>query len=195
MGERGLKYYTAEEYLAFERASQTKHELYKGKISDIAGASLNHRKLQMNFITAFGVFLKDKSCNVFGSDLRIHVPANGLFTYPNAIIICGTPHLMDEAFDTVLNPAVIVEISAGFCELSPATQQYDRGEKFMLYRSITSLQEYILIDSESISIEHYKRNNDNTWLLQEWKQRTDTLTIVTLGLSLLLEELYSGVSI
>jgi len=189
MGEPALKYYTIEEYLAFERASQTKHELYKGEIFDMAGASLNHNKLQMNFTTAVGGFLKGTSSNVFGSDLRIHVPANGLFTYPDAIIICGDPQLMDEAFDTVLNPSVIVEI------LSPATQRYDRGEKFMLYRSIPSLQEYILIDSESINIEHYKRNDDNTWLLQEWKERTDTLTIASIGLSLPVEELYSGINL
>ena len=155
----------------------------------MAGASLNHNKLQMNFTTAIGSFLKGKSCDVFGSDLRIHVPANGLFTYLDAIIICSTPQLMDEAFDTVLNPSAIVEI------LSPATQRYDRGEKFMLYRSITSLQEYILIDSERIGIEHYKRNNDNTRLLQEWKELADTLTITTIEFSLPLEELYSGVRI
>jgi len=215
MDEQGFKYYTTKEYLAFERASPEKHEFYKGeifkwgtglskKIMNIPvtnkfikrrGVSLNHNKLQANFITAVGSFLKGKSCDVFGSDLRIHVPANGLFTYPDAIIICGNPQLMDEAFDTVLNPSVIVEISAGFCELSPPTQRYDRGEKFMLYRSILSLKEYILIDSESINIEHYKRNNDNTWLLQEWKERTDKITITTIGLSLDVAELYSGVRI
>jgi Uma2 family endonuclease len=189
MGEPALKYYTIEEYLTFERASQTKHELYKGEIFDMAGASFNHNQIQMNFIGEVRGYLKGKSCNVFGSDLRIHVPVNSLFTYPDAIIICGAPQLMDEEFDTILNPSVIVEI------LSPATQRYDRGEKFMLYRSITSLQEYILIDSESITIEHYKRNNNNTWLLQEWKERTDTLTITTIGLSLPLEELYGGVRI
>src|SRR4051812_43381492 len=188
MGEPALKYYTIEEYLAFERASQAKHELYKGEIFAMAGASFNHNQIQMNFTGEVRNFLKGKTCNVFGSDLRIHVPANGLFTYPDAIIICGTSQLMDKEFDTVLNPSVIVEI------LSPATQRYDRGEKFMLYRSIPSLKEYILIDSESISIEHYKRNNDNTWLLQEWKAHTDTLTIATIGLFMLVEELYSGVN-
>ena len=189
MGKSGIKYYTIEEYLAFERTSQSKHELYKGEIFDMAGASFNHNQIQMNFTVEVRNFLKGKPCNVFGSDLRIHVPANGLFTYPDAIIICGNPQLMDEAFDTVLNPSVIVEI------LSPATQRYDRGEKFMLYRSIPSLQEYILIDSESFSIEHYRRNNDNTWLLQEWKERTDTFTIITIGLPLLVEKLYNGVRI
>lgn len=189
MSEPALKYYTAAEYLAFESASQTKHEFYKGEIFDMAGAGLKHNQIQTNFIGEVRSFLKGKSCNVFGSDLRVHNSANSLYTYPDAMIICGKPQLLDGAFDTVLNPAVIVEI------LSPSTQRYDRGEKFMLYRSIPSLKEYILIDSESIQVEHYKRNDDNTWLLQEWKEQTDVLTIATIGLALPLEELYSGVSL
>src|SRR4051794_25052737 len=132
MGEPALKYYTTEEYLALERASHTRHELYKGEIFDMAGASFNHNQIQMNFTCEVRNFLKGKSCNVFGSDLRIQVTTNGLFAYPDAIIICGNPQLMDEPFDTVLNTSVIVEI------LSPATQRYDRGEKFMLYRTIPS---------------------------------------------------------
>ena len=188
-GEAALKYYTAKEYLAFERAAQEKHEFYKGEIFAMSGASFRHNQIQMNFTIAVGSFLKGKSCDVFGSDLRIHIPSNTLYTYPDAIIICGKPQFLDEEFDTVLNPAVIIEI------LSSSTQRYDRGENFMLYRSITSLQEYILIDSENIAVEHYKRNKDNTWLLQEWKERTDMLTINTIDFTLPLEELYSGVNL
>ncbi len=187
MGEPVLKYYTAQEYLAFERASPEKHEFYKGEIFDMAGASFNHNKLQMNFTGEVRSFLKGKSCDVFGSDLRIHIPSNTLFTYPDAVIVCGKPDLQEEAFDTLLNPAVVVEI------LSPSTQRYDRGDKFMLYRSIVSLQEYILIDSEKTGIEHYKRNADNTWLLQEWRLLTDNLIISTIDFTLPLKELYNGV--
>ncbi len=189
MGEPALKYYTASEYLAFERTSETKHEFYKGEIFDMSGASLGHNHIQINLVGEVRTFLKGKSCNVFGSDLRIHIPSNSLYTYPDAIIICGKPEMLDEAFDTVLNPTVIVEI------LSPSTQRYDRGEKFMLYRSIPSLQEFIVVDSENIAVEHYKRNEDNTWLLQEWKEITDILTIATIGFALPLNELYSGVNL
>jgi Uma2 family endonuclease len=209
MDEPALQYHTAAAYLTFERASQTKHEFYNGEIFEW-GTGLNkketsisatneviekrslsfiHNQIQMNFTGEVRAFLKGKSCNVFGSDLRIHIPSNTLYTYPDAIIICGKPQLLDDEFDTVLNPYIIAEI------LSPSTQSYDRGNKFMLYRSIPSLQEYILIDSESIAVEHYKRNKDNTWLLQEWKERTDILTIATIGLSLPLEELYNGVNL
>lgn len=189
MGEPALKYYTTAEYLAFERAALEKHEFYKGEIFAMSGASFRHNKIQMNFTISVGNFLKGKSCDIFGSDLRIHVPANTLFTYPDVIIICDKPQFLDQEFDTVLNPAVIVEI------LSSSTQRYDRGEKFMFYRSISSLQEYILIDSEKIAVEHYKRNGDNTWLLQEWKERADILPIATIGFELPLKEIYSGVNL
>ena len=209
MSEPALKYHTEEAYLVFERAALDKHEFYKGEVfewgtglrkqvtnlllsnenRDKKDTSFNYNKLRTNFIVPIGSFLKGKLCNVFGSDLRIHIPSNTLYTYPDAIIICGKPQLLDEEFDTILNPSVIAEI------LSPSTQSYDRGNKFMLYRSIPSLQEYILIDSENIGIEHYKRNKDNTWLLQEWKDKSDTLTIATIGFDLPLEELYSGVNL
>jgi Uma2 family endonuclease len=133
MGEPALKYYTAAEYLAFDRASQTKHEFYKGEIFDMAGASFNHNKLQMNLTIAVGSFLKGKSCNVFVSDLRIHIPSNTLYTYPNAIIICGKLQLLDEEFDTVLNPAVIAEI------LSASTQPDDRVYAVSLYSLIAGI--------------------------------------------------------
>lgn len=185
MGEPALKYYTAAECLAFERTSQTKHEFYRGEICDVPGTGFNHNKLQMNLTIAVGSFLKGKSCNVFVSDLRIHIPSNTLYTYPDAIIICGKLQLLDEEFGTVLNPSVIAEI------LSASTQSFDHGDKFMLYRSIPSLQEYILTDSGAIGIEHYKRNKDKTWLRQEWQDKTDTLTIATIGFNLPLKELYS----
>ena len=189
MGFPALKYYTAEAYLALEREAAEKHEFYKGEIFAMAGASFKHNQLQKNFIVEVGAFLRGKSCDVFGSDLRVHNPFNTLFTYPDAVIVCGKPEWEDGLFDTLLNPSVIVEI------LSPSTQRYERGDKFMLYRSVPSLQEYILIDSESVGIEHFRRNKDNTWLLQEYKEQTEKLFISTIGFSLPVNELYNGVTI
>ncbi|TKK71925.1 Uma2 family endonuclease [Ilyomonas limi] len=107
MGEPVLKCHTAAEYLAFEKTSQTKHEFYKGEIFDTDGASFKHNQIQTNFVGEVRAFLKGRPCDVFGSDLRIHIPSNTLYTYPDAIIICGKPQLPDDEFDTVLNPSVI----------------------------------------------------------------------------------------
>lgn len=183
-----IKQYTVEEYLEMERKSQIKHEYYRGEIFAMSGASLSHNRIQVNFIGETRAFLKGKSCDVFGSDLRVHVPVNGLYTYPDAIIVCGAPELGDNESDTLLNPAVIVEV------LSKSTQSYDRGDKFNLYRAIPSLQEYILIASEAVGVEHYTRGQNNSWLLQEYNQPDVVLPITTINFSLPLSELYAGVS-
>jgi Uma2 family endonuclease len=179
---------TPEEYLAFERASPEKHEYYQGEIFAMSGAGMRHNQIQVNFIREVGWFLKGKPCDVFGSELRVHIPDNSLYTYPDALIVCDKPQLLDDEFDTLLNPVIIVEI------LSRSTQSYDRGDKFMLYRAIPSLQEYILINSEKAGVEHYRRQPDQTWVLQEEHSITGMLTLHSIHFSLSLSELYSGVT-
>jgi Uma2 family endonuclease len=184
---RAIKQYTVEEYLALERVSPEKHEYYRGEIFAMSGASLPHNRIQMNFVRKVGNFLEGKGCDVFGSDLRVHIPTNGLYTYPDAVIVCGAPDVGDEEMDTLLNPAVIVEV------LSRSTQSYDRGDKFALYRAIPSLKEYILVASENIGVEHYTKQENGTWILTEYNQLQDSLPVQTIGFSLPLSELYSGV--
>ena len=102
------------------------------------------------------------------------------------MIVCDAPKLSDEYFDTLLNPAVIIEI------LSPSTANYDRGAKFDLYREIESLKEYILVDSTTIHFVNYLKNPDSTWTLSESKNLNAPFFITTIGLQILLSEVYSG---
>jgi Uma2 family endonuclease len=189
MSEPAVKHISIAEYLEMERAAIEKHEYYKGEIFAMSGARVKHNRIQMNFLGATHGFLRGKDCEVFGSDLRIHIPSNSLFTYPDAVIICNGLELLDEEFDTVLNPKVIVEV------LSKSTQSYDRGDKFNLYRAIPSLKEYIMISSETIGLEHYIKQENNTWLLKEYSQLSDSLLIQSIDFSILLSELYAGVEI
>jgi Uma2 family endonuclease len=185
---QAVKQYTIEEYLAMERNSLEKHEYYRGEIFAMSGASLPYNRIQMNFTGETRTFLKGKGCDVFGSDLRVHIPTNGLYTYPDAVIVCGEPQLADQEMDALLNPAVIAEV------LSRSTQSYDRGDKFALYRVIPTLKEYILIASENVGVEHYTKQDDATWILKEWHQLNEALYIKTIDFSLPLSELYSGVA-
>jgi len=178
-----------EDYLALERASDTKHEYYKGEVFAMSGASWEHNVIVKNINTLILPYLKGKPCDMFGSDLRIHVPENTLYTYPDFSIICGKPETNDEEKDTIIKPSAIIEV------LSKSTKDYDRGSKFMLYRSINTLNEYITIDSLSISIEIYTRNSDNTWILSEFKQLHDSFVLSTIGLTLLLKDVYEDVKI
>ncbi|HEX5169474.1 MAG TPA: Uma2 family endonuclease [Cyclobacteriaceae bacterium] len=182
----GKTRFSIEEYLRFEKESQEKHEFFQGEIFAMSRASNRHNLIFSNLFTGIGIQLKGKSCKPFGSDMRIYVAENTLFTYPDISIICGdiVSAPMDEG--TAAQPTVLIEI------LSPSTRNYDRGGKFKLYRDIPTLMEYILVDSEAIGVEVFRLNNRGHWVLEEYKSLTDTLPIPTLDVTLPLSDIYDG---
>jgi Uma2 family endonuclease len=184
MGVPETKYITQEEYLIAERAALNKHEYYEGEIFAMSGASLPHNIIFSNTIGSLSSKLKGKSCRPFGSDLRVHILGNTLYTYPDITIICGKPKTTDHKMDTITNPSVIIEI------LSKSTRDYDKGQKFTLYRDIDTLQEYILIDSEAVRVETLTRNDDNSWTFREYKSMDDCFMIETVKENMLLAEIY-----
>jgi Uma2 family endonuclease len=180
------KFYTVREYLEMEKESLEKHEYYKGEIFAMAGAGNIHNVIFKNTFGNLFIALKGKNCQPYGSDFRIHIPENSLFTYPDISIICGDIINLEEDEETATQPTVIIEI------LSPATKNYDRGEKFMLYRAIPALKEYILIDSEAIHAEHFAINKEGLWQLKEFNKAEEKIIIETLNVQLLLKEIYEG---
>ena len=93
--------------------------------------------------------------------MRVFIPETELHTYPDLVVVCGKPHFQDDVFDTLLNPILIIEV------LSETTESYDRGKKFQHYRSIESLQEYVLIAQDEARIEKYVKQGDGFWVLSE----------------------------
>ncbi len=126
---------TIREYLEWERDATVKHEYYQGEVFAMSGAKVTHNIIGTNLLGSLGQRLKGKSCRPFNSDQRIHIPGNTLFTYPDLSIICGKIVTLDNDEWNILNPSVAIEV------LSPATKNYDRGEKFRLYRAIGALKE------------------------------------------------------
>lgn len=189
MGLPETLYISEKEYLDAERLALEKHEYYKGEIFAMGGASIAHNKIAINCTVNISNKLKGKKCQPFGSDLRVHIPKNTLFTYPDISIICGEIETTDDKFDTITNPSVIIEI------LSSSTRNYDKGEKFTLYREIDSLQEYILIDSERIMVEKFMRNSDNSWQLNEYKSIEQSFSITTVAIEMQLLDIYEGLAI
>ena len=187
MGKPEIKYITQEEYLTSERLAKEKHEYFEGEIFAMSGASIPHNIIFKNTFIDLGVKLKGKGCQPFGSDLRIFIPENTLYTYPDISIICGEVETTDDKFDTATNPTVIIEI------LSKSTGGYDKGDKFALYRSITSFKEYILIDSRRVLVEKYTRNNDNSWQLTEYRNLDMTFKIASISEELKLSDIYKGI--
>ncbi|NCU03779.1 MAG: Uma2 family endonuclease [Chitinophagaceae bacterium] len=188
MAQPAVKYYSQEEYLAFERESPEKHEYYRGEIFNMSGASYEHNLIEDNIRGDLHSFLKGKNGRSLGSNLRVHVKENTLYTYPDVLIVCGEPEFLDDTFDTLLNPSVLFEI------LSPSTANYDKGVKFELYRDIESLQEYVLVNSTKNHVELYQRGTDRSWILTEYKSEEDTFDLKTINKKMMLKEIYEGVT-
>ena len=125
------------EYLAFERQSRDKHEFYLGETFAMAGASRRHNLITLNIGGELRDRLKDRRCEAYVGDMRVRVKPNGLYTYPDVVVVCGDPEFLDSDVDTLLNPTLLIEV------LSDSTEKNDRGTKFKQYRQIPSLREYI----------------------------------------------------
>lgn len=181
--------YTVEEYLEMERASDVKHEYYHGEIFAMSGAGDNHNIISVNVLVQVALQLKNKPCRPFGSDMRMHIPENTLYTYPDISIYCGDLITTDKERDTALHPTTIIEI------LSPSTRSYDLGKKFELYKAIPTFKEYILIDSERIGVKSWRINAYNYWEPEDYKTLQDTVHMPTVGVVLSMKDIYDGTSL
>lgn len=148
-------------YLAAERADSLKHELWRGEVFAMAGASYVHNRIVANLVAALRDALDGGPCHALPSDMKVHVPSREAFVYPDASIVCGRPEFYDAAHDVLTNPAAVFEV------LSESTERFDRGDKFVGYRSIPSLRECLLVSQRERLVEHYIRHPDGTWVLHE----------------------------
>ena len=176
-----------EEYLALERAAEYKNEYHEGEMFAMSGASRQHSTLMLNIAFALRSRLRGR-CTVFSSDMRVQMANARTFVYPDVSVACGEPRFRDDAFDTLLNPAVVVEI------LSRSTEAYDRGLKSENYRKIASLHTYILISQDRFHVEVFFRNEAGSWTLTEADGKEAAVEIPGVGLRIPMEEIYEDVS-
>ncbi len=178
-----------EAYLESERSSTIKHEFFHGRIYAMTGAKESHHLIAANTLASLHSQLRQKPCRVYPSDMRIKVLHTGLNTYPDIVVICGQPQFTDEVRDTIVNPTVIVEV------LSSSTERYDRGMKFQNYRTIDTLQDYILISQDHHHIECYTRKESGLWLLQDVDGIEEKIPIQSIECTLHLEDIYEKVEL
>ncbi|MEO8602907.1 MAG: Uma2 family endonuclease [bacterium] len=178
---------SVEEYLAFERASEERHEFLAGEVFAMGGASMRHNTITLAAASELLGQLKGGTCRVFASEMRVKVADSGLYTYPDIVVACGAVELEDDFFDTLLNPTLIIEV------LSPSTEAYDRGEKFEHYRKLATLREYVLIAQDRAHVEQFSRQADGHWLLAEWDGLAATVTLPSIGAALALGEIYADI--
>ena len=176
-------YLTPEEYIAAERKATLKSEYLSGEIVAMSGASDTHNLITMNTSTALYNQLADRGCRIYASDMRVGISAGVSYFYPDITVTCDKPRFEDDVFDTLTNPQVIIEV------LSDSTAGYDRGEKFIRYRQLESLQEYILISQDQVLVEHYLRQGER-WILSELSALEDVLPLTSIEAELSLNRIY-----
>ena len=181
---------TIQDYLAFERQSETKNDYLDGEVFAMTGASRAHNLIVVNVSGELRNQLKGRPCEAYAESMRVRTPAD-LFTYPDVVVVCGEPRFDDAEFDTLLNPTLIVEV------LSRSTEAYDqgidRGIKSSRYRSISSLSQHVLIAQDRIQVEHFIRQAADRWLLEELADLGQTLELPSIGCRLPLAEIYDRV--
>lgn len=187
MPSRAESRVTPEEYLALERASPYKSEYFDGELFAMTGASRRHNLISLNIGAELRAQLRDRPCEVYTNDMRVKVSSSGLYTYPDVVVVCAEPVFEDTTGDTLLNPTLLVEV------LSKSTADYDRGSKFEHYRTLVSLQEYLLVAQEKPHLMHYVRQSDLTWLLEETHESAGSVHLPSIQCDLALSEVYAKV--
>jgi Uma2 family endonuclease len=179
---------TPQEYLALERQSEIKSEYWNGEMFAMAGATEAHNLIVANVVGEVRTQLKGRPCKMYPNDMRVRIPHSLSYKYPDVVIVCGRSQFEDEHHDTLLNPMAIIEV------LSPSTEAYDRGGKFGEYRTIDSLQEYVLISQDKPLIERYVRQEDSPfWLFSDAKGMEMNVELRSIGCTLALAEVYDKV--
>lgn len=181
--------YSIEEYFELEAQSIEKLEYYDGKITKMPGASYVHNRVATNVLVALGYALQDSKFEVNNSDTKIHIPSIESFVYPDAVVICEKPLFYQNRVDTILNPLLVVEV------LSPSTEDYDRGEKFYLYRSLPSFKEYVVIHQNHILLSTFYRLNERDWRTNDVDNLAEAIDLQSVGVKIKLSDIYRGIEV
>ena len=183
------RYYSPEEYLALEEAADYKSEYIDGQIFPRAGGSTNHNRIAGNFYAQLNFAFKTQNYEVFMSDVRLWIPKQRIYTYPDVMIVDGEPDYYNDRTDTITNPQVIVEV------LSKSTEGYDRSKKFQYYRTMPTFEEYLLIDQTKIYIEHFYKTNNKRWSFYEYDESDDAIALSSVSFQISIADVYNKVKL
>ncbi|MEA5602931.1 Uma2 family endonuclease [Nostoc sp. UHCC 0252] len=189
------RYYTPEEYLELEEAADYKSEYIDGEIIPMAGGTVNHNQIALNLSTELNFAFKKQNYRVFMGDVRLWILQKLTYTYPDVMILAGEPEFFNNRKDVILNPHIIVEV------LSKSTKGYDspaetlceRQDKFEAYRTISTFQEYLLIDQTRIYVEQFSKIGKKQWTLREYDEEDEAIALVTVPFEISLQDLYNKV--
>ena len=182
------QYISEEDYLTMEEVSPVKHEYFDGEIFQMAGASDEHNTISLNIAAELHQQLKKRPCKVYQNDMRLYVEKEGIYTYPDVMVVCGKPEIKRyKNLDNILNPVLIVEV------LSPSTADYDKGAKFEQYRTIESFNEYLLVSQDAKQITRYTKQTNGSWILMDFIGDRTEIELASIECSLTMEDIYDKV--
>jgi Uma2 family endonuclease len=181
--------YTIEEYCELLLNSDDRFKYFDGEIVSMAGGKIAHGRIAVDLARLIGNLLEDRSCEVFDGDTAIKTMLAPPFRYPDASVICGEVQFENiNGIDTLLNPIFICEV------LSPRTENYDQGEKFLVYQALESFREYLLISQIRPHVTRYQRRPDGQWLRSDIIGLESTVRLDSLGITLPLSQIYRRVN-
>ena len=199
MGALPKRYFTPEEYLLLEEQSPYKSQYIAGEIfpmgedvtgspSAMGGAHPVHARVVTNITISLGGQFRGRNCQVFSAGLRVAATPGEMYTYPDVVALCGEPKYETARNPpSLLNPQVICEV------LSPRTEAYDRGEKFIHYQRLGTLTDYLLVSVDAVRIDHHVRQESGGWLLSIYHRLEQRTALASVGSELPLAEIYDKV--
>ena len=181
------KTYTPAEYFALEETAEFRSEYWNGEIVPMTGGSINHNRIAGAIHAYLKFARRGKNWEPFINDLRVWIPRDRRYTYPDVFVIQSQPTFQGRRTDTVMNPCLIIEV------LSKSTQDYDRTDKFRSYRSIPEFQEYLLVSQYEMYVEHHIKTDDG-WVLREYESDSAIIQLASIGVEIAIADIYEGVT-
>ncbi|MGF1601062.1 MAG: Uma2 family endonuclease [Thermosynechococcaceae cyanobacterium] len=175
---------TPEEYFAWEEQQRCRHEYLNGEVYAMSGGTINHSEIALNFGVLLKAHMRGSGCKVLNSDARVSILNSTDYVYPDLSVTCDQRDKTTQQFITY--PCLVIEV------LSPSTEAYDRGDKFRMYRQNLNLQEYVLVDSEAISIELFRRTAQDTWQILNY-QAGNSIELKSVDLTCPIEAIYEEI--
>jgi Uma2 family endonuclease len=175
-------YLTPEDYLEQERHSDIKHEYIDGEVYAMAGTTKTHNTISLNTAMLLRMGLRSSPCEIFMADVKVGLANQTRFFYPDLVVTCESDE--SDAY-VIYAPKLIIEV------LSESTESYDRGKKFHDYRTIPSLQEYVLISSQEYLVDVFRRMENGLWLFESYQGDGAIAQFQSIDLEVPLAEIYA----